>query len=146
MCLPTPDNSARSGPCGLPLWLGMALMLVLLMVVSASQAHAHPWALSGSAEHQTQTDWALALDAMPSARQLAAPTEHPHCHHGQGFRHASAALPRSETADPAPDLLILMLLAFGPSPHVINALGAPRARPRDRASPPLYLLTQRFRS
>lgn len=146
MCLPTPGNSARSGPCGLPLWLGMALMLVLLMIVSASQAHAQPWALPGPADHQTQADRALAVDATPSERHHAAPTEHPHCHHEHAWRPTAGVLPRSEAPDATPDSPALIASLAGPSVHQTAALGRALPGLTSRPAVPLYLLTQRFRS
>ena len=148
MCLPIPSDGARSGPYGLPLWLGMALMLALLMVVSASQANAHPEALSGSADHPIQADRPLALDATPSpsAHQHAAPTEHPHCHHGQDWRPTTGVLPRSEAPDAAPDPLAFIASLVGPSVHQTAAFGRVLPGLTSRPAVPLYLLTQRFRS
>lgn len=146
MCLPTPGNSARSGPYGLPLWLGMALMLALLMFMSASQAHAHPWALPGPADHPTQADQALAAEATPPLHQHASPAEHPHCHHDHAWRPASGVLPRSEAPDATSDPAALLASLVGPSVHRTAALGHALPGLSSRPAVPLYLLTQRFRS
>lgn len=142
MCPTTPGNSATPGPCGLPLWLGMAFMLILLMVAP----HAHASDASPSADQQPPTAWGLTIESTPHATRHVTPTEPPHCHHDHAWRPASGILPRGEAQDLPPDLLILMPLAPGPAPHVIKALGASSTGPLDRASAPLYLLTQRFRS
>ncbi|WP_444984918.1 hypothetical protein [Halomonas mongoliensis] len=124
----------------------MALMLVLLMIVSASQAHAQPWALPGPADHQTQADRALAVDATPSERHHAAPTEHPHCHHEHAWRPTAGVLPRSEAPDATPDSPALIASLAGPSVHQTAALGRALPGLTSRPAVPLYLLTQRFRS
>ncbi|NIC07484.1 TrbC/VirB2 family protein [Billgrantia bachuensis] len=117
----------RSGWCGG--WLAVPLAL-MLMLVSAFSAHAHPTSSS-----PTNT----AIESITASLQVPAP----HCEHGHGWEHASAAMLRAERQDVSDVAVSLPTFAVA-FPRVENTIGSPGEAPT-LASLPIYLLTQRLR-
>ncbi|MGR4069104.1 hypothetical protein [Billgrantia sp. C5P2] len=110
-------------------WLAVPLALLLMLVLALS-AHAHP---ASSSPSSAAIETIAASQLVPS----------PHCEHGHGWEHVSAAMLRAERQDVSDVAVSLSTFAVA-SPRVENTIGSPGEAPTF-ATIPIYLLTQRLR-